>query len=132
MKRQLALRLVLRWVMVSLAGVLIGYWVRPSFAQAPARSPQVEKIDGREVGLTVPILDFETFGAWRRGDEAWGTFTQSNQQQTSGSYAGQFAYSFPAVPANYIVFRQRANISGRPDGLRIQVYGDGSTHFLNV
>ncbi|MCB0257297.1 MAG: hypothetical protein KDI55_26550, partial [Anaerolineae bacterium] len=79
------------------------------------------------------VTDFESFGAWQRGDEAWGTFTQSADQKQSGRYAGKFSYEFPNGEANnYIVFRRTIAIAGRPTALRLQVLGDGSTHFLNT
>jgi TolB protein len=80
----------------------------------------------------VALTGFERWGDWRRGNEAWGTFTQSAEQSTAGQYAGKFIYDFPTVDNNYVVFRQSINISMHPDALRIQVYGDGATHFLNA
>lgn len=78
------------------------------------------------------LSDFETWGSWRRGDETWGTFVQSNEQHVSGRNAGKLTYDFPADPKNYVVFRRLLPINGRPNALRLQVYGDGSTHFLNA
>jgi hypothetical protein len=81
------------------------------------------------------ITDFETFGAWRRGDESWGDFTQSSEKYVSGSRAGKLAYDFPAaVPEgrNYVVFMRSVPIAGQPDALSLWVHGDGSGNFLNV
>ncbi|MBV7339092.1 formylglycine-generating enzyme family protein [Chloroflexi bacterium TSY] len=79
------------------------------------------------------ILDFENWGRWRRGDEPYGTFTQSNETTHSGQYAGRLDYGFPAnEPRNYVVFRQTIPIRGRPDALGLWVNGDGSRHFVNV
>jgi WD40-like Beta Propeller Repeat len=79
-------------------------------------------------------LDFEDFGTWRIGDEHYGTFTQSAQQRHSGQFSGKLAYQLPAVAKNYVVFRRipAATISGRPEALKLWVYGDGSGHFLNA
>lgn len=91
-----------------------------------------DRIGDRKIGAAISILDFEQFGVWSRGDEPWGSFTQSDSESISGAFSGMFSYSFPAVEDNYIVFRQTVNIPSRPNGLRIQVYGNGSTHFLNA
>ena len=56
----------------------------------------------------------------------------------SGKFAGKFEYRFPANEANnYIVYRQTFPIPTSPtlgdmNALDIQVYGDGSTNFLNA
>ena len=81
------------------------------------------------------VTDFESFGAWRRGDETWGEFRQSNEQAYAGTYAGKLTYDFPAnIPddRNYVVFLRSIPIAGAPDRLEMQVYGDGSGAFLNV
>ena len=84
-------------------------------------------------GQAVRVTDFENWGTWKRGDEAWGTFTQSADQKQSGRFSGKFEYSFPAgEPNNYVVFRRTLPIAGKPAALRLQVLGDGSTHFLNT
>ncbi len=79
------------------------------------------------------LTDFETWGVWRRGDEAWGTFTQSDLLAHGGQYAGKFDFDFPANEArNYLIYRQLLPISGEPVALTIWVYGDGSGNFLNA
>lgn len=78
------------------------------------------------------ITDFETWGTWKRGDEAWGTFTQSKEQVYAGSYSGKLTYSFPATSNNYLVFRRTISIAGQPAALKVMVYGDGSGNFLNA
>jgi hypothetical protein len=78
------------------------------------------------------ITDFETWGTWRRGDQAWGTFTQSQEQVSGGSYSGKFTYNFPAVADNFLVYRQTIAIAGQPAALKIMVYGDGSGNYLNA
>ena len=78
------------------------------------------------------VTNFESFGTWRRGHETWGTFTQSNDVQQSGKWAGKIVYDFPAVDNNYVVFLQSLPIPGQPTDLTIEVYGDSSTHFLNA
>lgn len=78
------------------------------------------------------LTDLEVWGRWARGDEPWGTFAQSSERQVSGRFAGKLAYEFPADPKNYVVFRRVLPINGRPSALRLQVYGDDSTHFLNA
>jgi len=79
------------------------------------------------------LADFENFGAWRRGDQAWGTFTQSGEQVREGRSAGKIDYNFPASAGSdsFVVFLQTLPISGQPDRLSLWVYGNGSGHFLN-
>lgn len=94
-------------------------------------APSVEPASSG-AGRIMLITDFEQFGAWKRGDEAWGVFEQSGEQAVSGRSAGKFTYDFPAAENNYIVYRNTLPITGQPNALGIQVYGDGSTHFLNA
>lgn len=96
----------------------------PNATAIPKRTPAPSR-----PGL---ITDFENWGTWKRGDEAWGTFTQSKEQVYAGSYSGKLTYSFPATSNNYLVFRQTISIAGQPVALRIMVYGDGSGNFLNA
>ena len=79
-------------------------------------------------------LDFETFGTWTRGDQDTGTFTQSSAQAHSPSRSGAFAYNFEGAspPDDILVYLQSHAIDGRPNLLRIWVYGDGSGHYLNA
>lgn len=86
----------------------------------------------REVIATNLVTDFEVWGTWSQGDEAWGVFNPTTDEYYSGQYAGKLIYDFPSVENNYVIFRRVIDISGRPDALRAQVYGDGSTHFLNI
>jgi serine/threonine-protein kinase len=80
------------------------------------------------------ILDFETFGTWRRGDEPYGSFVQSNERKHEGNYSGKLAYEIPAVEKHYVVFERIPPIAipGQPDVLTLWVYGDGSNHYLNA
>jgi hypothetical protein len=76
--------------------------------------------------------DFETAASWRRGDEANGTFTQSTAQAHGGSSAGQLDYSFTSPGNDYVVFSRRQPLAGEPRSITAWVYGDNSTHFLNI
>lgn len=80
------------------------------------------------------VSNFESFGIWRRGDQQWGTFTQSSEQSRSGTYSGKLAYNFPASAGdqNFVVFQRDIHISGRPSVLSAWVYGDGNGNFLNA
>jgi len=91
----------------------------PTKAPAPSGEPGV-------------ISDFENFGAWKRGNEANGTFTQSSAQAHQGSYSGKLDYDFPTKNNDYVVFQQIHSIAGQPTRISAWVYGDGSGHFLNV
>jgi len=78
------------------------------------------------------LTDFEQFGAWTRGDEAYGTFTQSAEQAYSGSYSGKLSYIFPTPGNDYVVFRRNIPMGGVGTALTMWVYGDGSGHMLNA
>jgi hypothetical protein len=80
------------------------------------------------------VLDFEQFGVWRRGDEPYGTFTQSSEQAHEGTFSGKLTYNIPAVQNHYVVFQRvpPAPIFGTPQTLTVWVYGDGSGNFLNA
>ena len=85
-----------------------------------------------ELGQRSTILDFETFGTWRRGNEPNGSFTQSSAQAHSGRFSGQLSYNFPTGGNDYVVFSAGTppTISGNPAQLGIWVYGDGGGHAL--
>jgi len=80
------------------------------------------------------VLNFESFGNWRIGDEKYGSFAASAEQRHGGQTSGKLAYQFPAVTKNYVVFTRvpAAAIAGQPAALSLWVYGDGSGHFLNA
>jgi serine/threonine-protein kinase len=79
------------------------------------------------------IFDFETFGTWKRGDEPYGSFAQSNERKHEGNYSGKLTYEIPSVEKHYVVFERVPPIAipGQPDALTLWVYGDGSNHYLN-
>ena len=77
-------------------------------------------------------LDFETFGTWRRGDQANGTLTQSTAQAQSPSHSAALEYDFPTAGNDFVVFTQEHNVAGEPNLLRLWVFGDGSGHYLNA
>jgi hypothetical protein len=80
------------------------------------------------------VLDFESFGYWKVGDQHYGTLTQSSEQAHSGSYSAKLAYNFPVVDQEYVVFLSPSGVplAGQPSALTLWVYGDGSGHFLNT
>jgi hypothetical protein len=80
------------------------------------------------------ITDFEAFGTWARGNEPYGTFTQSKEQVHGGQAAAKLAYDFAAVQNNYVVFQARPAIAiaGEPTAITLWVYGDNSGHFINA
>jgi len=79
------------------------------------------------------VLDFESFGTWKRGDEPYGTFVQSSERKHDGASSGKLAYDVPAADKHYVVFERvpALPISGQPAALTLWVYGDGSNHYLN-
>ncbi len=82
----------------------------------------------------VPVLNFEQFGTWRRGDEPNGEMTQSSEQAHSGQYSARLAYNFGTPGNDYVVFLPSSPvpIAGAPGSLGVWLYGDGSGHALNV
>ncbi len=107
----------------------------PATAEPTPADAQGAATTAAPVAGAAMVTDFESFGAWRRGDETWGDFVQSGEQAYAGSYAGKLTYDFPAnIPGdrNYVVFLRTIPIAGAPDRLEMQVYGDGSGSFLNV
>jgi len=100
------------------------------------RTPIVTRTPTRTPTRVTPrpgeITDMEYFGAWQRGDEPNGTFTQSAAQKVQGSYSGRLDYDFPSPTNDYVVFKQRHSIALEPSQVSAWVYGDGSGHFLNV
>ena len=105
-----------------------------SAASVAVQTPAAQTSATTSAGGSSLVTGFENFGVWRRGDEPWGTFTQSGEQAKSSNYSGKLAYDFDADKAadkNYVVFMRTIPIAGEPDRLTIQVYGDGSGSFLN-
>jgi hypothetical protein len=82
------------------------------------------------------ITSFEPFGTWRRGDQPYGTLTQSTAEVAGGSASAALDYDFPAAAGsdNYVVFLAQSNLRIPPgaENITIQVFGDGSGHFLNL
>jgi hypothetical protein len=80
------------------------------------------------------MLDFETFGAWRRGDQRNGTFGPDGTHPLSGAQAARLDYSFPTPGNDYVIFRRErpSAIPGTPYALGIWVYGDGSGHAVKL
>ena len=80
---------------------------------------------------SVGLLDFEQWGRWRRGDQPYGEFTQTQNQVKSGNYAARLGYSLPNASDDFVVFTTAIALSGTPKTLHAWVYGDGSGHYLN-
>jgi hypothetical protein len=105
------------------------FWtLTPATDPPPAASP----ISISTVPET-PAISFETFGVWKRGDQPYGEFSQSQTQAKSGQFAGQLSYDFSqAAGDDFVIFEQKTAMAGQPNQISIWVYGDGSGHFFNV
>jgi hypothetical protein len=83
-----------------------------------------------------PLIDFETWGTWRQGDETWGTMVQSSAEKHSGAHSAQMTYSFLATAGekSYVVYEKKPPvlIPGEATALTMWVNGDGSGNSLNV
>jgi Tol biopolymer transport system component len=117
--------------------------VQLQIAQATQTALALRQVAVRSAAAATPapmspkpgvVLDFEQFGVWRRGDEPYGTFTQSSEQAHEGTFSGKLTYNIPAVQNHYVVFQRvpPAPIFGTPQTLTVWVYGDGSGNFLNA
>lgn len=101
-------------------------------AAADTATPEAEPVAALPPAGSGRIADFEAMGTWKRGDQPYGTFTQSSEQARSGRFAGKLSYNFSTSENDFVVFRQEVALSGTPNVIRAWVYGDGSGHFLNV
>lgn len=93
-----------------------------------------ELVGMRDLFARTTVIDFETFGAWRRGDQANGTFSPLELRQHGGRRAAQLGYSFPTSGNDYVIFRRDRPvlIPSQTYALGIWVYGDGSGHTLKL
>jgi hypothetical protein len=78
------------------------------------------------------LIDFEEWGAWRRGDQPHGELVQTDSQVHSGRYAAELRYDFPATDDDFVVFVHPLNLAGEPDKFSAWVYGDGSGNYVNL
>jgi eukaryotic-like serine/threonine-protein kinase len=103
----------------------------PTATVAPTSKPAAAPVAAKASNV---VLDFSDFGIWKRGNEPYGTFTQSTEQEHDGAPSAKLAYDIPAVANNYVVFTRVPNapIPGQPPALSLWVYGDGSNQFLNA
>jgi len=88
----------------------------------------------RDLFERATVLDFETFGAWRRGDQPNGALGPTDQIAHSGQAAVRLSYHFPSAGNDYVVFQRDrpAPIPGAPYALGVWVFGDGSGHRLKI
>ena len=102
---------------------------------APTAKPTVKPAvkPATQATTTKTPLDFENFGVWKRGDEPYGTLTQSSDVSHSGGSSAKMDYDIPMGDKHYVVFMPQPSVPiGQPGALTTWVYGDGSNHFLNV
>ncbi len=110
----------------------------PTTTASPTRPPATATKTATPNPTSPPtpgvILDFEDFGTWKRGNQPYGTFTQTREQVHGGNYAAKLSYDVPNVADSFVVFSRipAAPIPGQPQTLTMWVYGDGSNHFLNA
>jgi hypothetical protein len=101
----------------------------PPASSVPTQPPPTTSTRPSSPG---PITGFEDFGTWKRGDQPYGTFTQSSEQVHSGAHAGKLAYDFPSSSNDFVVFLQTHQLGGQPNQISAWVYGNSSKHYLNV
>jgi len=80
------------------------------------------------------VLDFETLGTWRRGDQPYGRLSATSAIQHSGRGAARLDYRFPTDGNDYVVFLrdQPVAIPSQPYAIGLWVYGDGSGNTVKV
>jgi hypothetical protein len=88
----------------------------------------------RDVFRRTTVLDFEHFGAWRRGDQPFGQMTPSEELAYRGRASARLAYAFPSAANEFVVFRRErgALVPGTPYAVGAWVYGDGSGNTLKI
>jgi hypothetical protein len=103
---------------------------------APTVAPTATSAATPAVTPALPdvLEDFESVGAWQRGDQPYGSLQSSSENVRSGVRSGKLSYDFPATSDNYVVFSARPALamSGRPTGITAWVFGNASGHFLNA
>lgn len=78
------------------------------------------------------MIDFEQWGAWRRGDQPYGELTQTDRNVHSGRYAAALRYDFPVTDEDFVVFTRPLSLAGQPNRFSAWVYGDESGNYLNI
>ncbi len=101
----------------------------------PTQRPPTPTATPKPVATGAPnakaLINFETWGGWRRGDQPYGELIQTQEQFKSGAYAAKLQYDFPAVSDDYVVFIHPQGI-GYANTIGVWVYGDGSGHYINA
>lgn len=109
----------------------------PQATATPTASPTATKAPpAASTPIPKPgfVLDFENFGAWKRGVQPYGDLKATSDKKHEGEKSAELNYDFPQVDDDFVVFLKKppAPIPGEPTELTIWVYGDGSGYFLNV
>jgi hypothetical protein len=80
------------------------------------------------------VLDFETFGAWRRSDQPNGRLRAAITIQHGGEGAARLDYRFSNDTNDYVVFQRETPVAipGQPYAIGVWVYGDGSGNTVKV
>lgn len=80
------------------------------------------------------LLDFESFGAWKRTSQPNGTLEPTTIQVYHGQTAARIDYSFANPYNDYVVFERDTPVAipGKPYGIGVWVYGDGSGNTLRI
>jgi len=114
----------------------------PELAKPAFRAFQVMSAELAGTGAAAPldlsprtaVLDFEDLAGWRRQGEPNGSLTGSGEEVRGGATSGRLDYSFRTPRNDYVAFTPPAPLP-LPDAassLGLWVYGDGSSHALNV
>jgi hypothetical protein len=108
----------------------------PQPTATPTLTPQSQATSGAPEPTSPPasgaLIDFEEWGAWRRGDQPYGDLIQTQSQVHSGRYAAALRYDFPVTDDDFVVFVRPLSLAGQPNRFNAWVYGDGSGNYLNI
>lgn len=109
---------------------------KPAFAAFQTLSRQLgggRFVAVRDLFRRTSVFSFDSFGAWRRGDQPYGEFGPTDERAHTGR-AGRLSYSFPGAGNDYVVFVRDRPV-GIPDGtyaLGLWVYGDGTGNQIKL
>jgi hypothetical protein len=111
--------------------------LKPSYAAFETLSRQLggaQFVELRDLFSRTPVMDFEQFGAWTRGDQPNGRLSPSDAMRHEGRPVAQLRYAFGTAENDFVVFRRErpAPLPAGSYAVGMWVYGDRSGHTLKI
>ncbi|HEU5086231.1 MAG TPA: hypothetical protein VFT99_02255 [Roseiflexaceae bacterium] len=111
--------------------------VKPSYDAFRTMSAQLggaQFVELRDLYTRTPVIDFDQFGAWTRGDQPNGRLSPSSAMRREGRAVAELSYSFDTSANDFVVFRRNraALIPAGSYAIGMWVYGDKSGHALKL